>query len=158
MKNIKWAQLILSIIISLSVGGLSGFLTSNNMDTYKKYHLPMLAPPGFVFPVVWTILFILMGISAYIVLNSTASNKEKANALFLYGLQLVINFLWPLIFFKFELVFLGFLWILLLLAVVAFMIVSFYKINPLSAYLQIPYFLWLLFAAYLNIGIYVLNK
>ena len=94
----------------------------------------------------------------YIVLNSTASNKEKANALFLYGLQLVINFLWPLIFFKFELVFLGFLWILLLLAVVAFMIVSFYKINPLSAYLQIPYFLWLLFAAYLNIGIYVLNK
>lgn len=156
--KIRWKPLILSLLIALGVGGLSGFLTRNSMDTYSKYNKPLLSPPGFIFPIVWTALFILMAISAYLIYVSDAPKKERSNALFLYLLQLIINFMWPIIFFKFDMLLLGFLWIVLLWVIVIFMIISFYKIKPIAALLQIPYLLWLSFAAYLNLGIYTLNK
>lgn len=158
IKNIKWIPLIISIVISLGVGGLSAFFTRNSMDTYKKYNLPLLAPPGFIFPIVWTILFILMGISAYIIFTSDAESREKTNALFLYGLQLVLNFFWSIIFFNMDMLFFSFIWIIFLWITVFFMFISFKNINKLAGYLQIPYLVWLTFAAYLNLGIFVLNR
>lgn len=128
------------------------------MDNYKNYNRPILSPPGWLFPIVWSILFVLMAISAYIVFTSNATKKEKTDALFLYFLQLIINFFWTIIFFTFDQLLLGFLWIILLWFVVIFMMIAFFKIKPIAAYIQIPYILWLSFAAYLNLGIYVLNK
>ena len=157
-SKIRWKPLIISLLITLCIGGLSGFLTRNSMDTYAKYNRPLFSPPGFIFPIVWTVLFVLMAISAYLIYTSDAPKKDKANALFLYFLQLIINFLWPIIFFKLDMLLLGFLWIVLLWVVVIFMIIGFYKIRPIAAFLQIPYLLWLSFAAYLNLGIYTLNK
>ena len=157
LKKINWKILLPSIFISLGVGALSAFLTRNSMDTYEKYNLPILSPPSNVFPIVWSILFVLMGISAYIIYTSDASKKDKSNSLFLYFLQLIINFLWSIIFFNLDLILIAFLWIILLWVVVLFMAISFYKIKPIAAYLQIPYIIWLSFAAYLNLGIYTLN-
>ena len=156
--KIQWKPLIISILISLSVGGLSALLTMSSMNQYKSYSLPVIAPPSYIFPIVWTILFILMGISAYMIFVSKADKKLKANALFLYGLQLIINFFWSIIFFNFQLLFFAFVWIILLWIVVLLMISKFYKVNKTAAYLQIPYLLWITFAAYLNLGIYIFNK
>jgi len=150
--------LIFFLVITLGVGAVSAIFNNNSMDNYKNYNRPILSPPGWLFPIVWSILFVLMAISAYIIYTSDATKKEKTDALFLYFLQLVINFFWTIIFFTFDQVLLGFLWIILLWIVVIFMMVAFFKIKPIAAYLQIPYILWLSFAAYLNLGIYVLNK
>ncbi len=150
--------MIFFLVITLGVGAVSAIFNNNSMDNYKNYNRPILSPPGWLFPIVWSILFVLMAISAYIIYTSDATKKEKTDALFLYFLQLVINFFWTIIFFTFDQVLLGFLWIILLWIVVIFMMVAFFKIKPIAAYLQIPYILWLSFAAYLNLGIYVLNK
>lgn len=158
IKNIKWKPLILFLVATLGTGMLSSLLTRNSMDVYSRYNMPILAPPSIVFPIVWTVLYILMAISAYIIWTSDASLKDKKDALFLFFLQLAANFLWSIIFFRFDLIFLAFLWIILLWVIVVFMIVAFFKIKPVAAYLQIPYLLWLSFAAYLNLGIYTLNK
>ena len=156
--KIQWKPLIISILISLGVGSLSALFTMNSMTKYKSYNLPVIAPPSYIFPIMWTILFILMGISAYRIFISKSDKKLKANAFFLYGLQLLINFFWSIIFFKLELIFFAFLWILLLWIVVLIMILRFYKVNRKAAYLQIPYLLWITFASYLNLGIYMFNK
>ena len=150
--------MIFFLVITLGVGAVSAIFNNNSMDNYKNYNRPILSPPGSLFPIVWSILFVLMAISAYIIYTSDTTKKEKAEALFLYFLQLVINFFWTIIFFTFDQVLLGFLWIILLWLVVIFMMIAFFKIKPIAAYLQIPYILWLSFAAYLNLGIYVLNK
>ena len=153
--KIKWKELIISLIIPLAIGGLSAFLTRNSMDVYSNINQPPLAPPSILFPIVWTILFTLMGISSYLVYVSNAKNKREALAL--YGVQLVVNFIWPLIFFNMQAYFASFLWLLLLWVLVALMIWQFYKAKPLAAYLQIPYILWLTFAAYLNLAIFLMN-
>ena len=144
-----------SLLIPLAVGGLSAFLTRNSMDVYSNINQPPLAPPSILFPIVWTILFALMGVSSYLVYVSNAKNKREALAL--YGVQLVVNFIWPLIFFNMQAYFAAFLWLILLWVLVAVMILLFYKAKPLAAYLQIPYIIWLTFAAYLNLSIALLN-
>ena len=150
----KIKNLIISILIPLLVGGLSAILSSNGMEAYKLLDKPSLSPPGIVFPIVWTILFILMGISSYLIYNERNNNK----ALTLYVVQLIVNFFWSIIFFDLELRLLAFFVIIALIILVALMIKEFYKINKTSAYLQIPYLLWLLFAAYLNYSVYLLNR
>lgn len=150
--------MIFFLVVTLGVAAASAFFTNNSMEKYKNYNKPILSPPDWLFPIVWSILFILMAISAYIIYTSDATKKEKTDALFLYFLQLVINFFWTIIFFSLNQRLLGFLWIILLWVVVIFMIITFYKIKPIAAYLNIPYLLWLSFAAYLNLGIYVLNR
>lgn len=150
--------MIFFLVITLGVGAAASIFNNKSMDNYKNYNRPILSPPGWLFPIVWSILFVLMAISAYIVYTSNTTKKEKTDALFLYFLQLVINFFWTIIFFSFDQLLLGFLWIILLWIVVIFMMIAFFKIKPIAAYLQIPYILWLSFAAYLNLGIYVLNK
>ena len=156
MSKIKdKSALIISILIPIAVGALSA-LFSNNMSSYTTLTKPPLSPPSFIFPIVWTILFILMGISSYIIYKSEDSNRNKA--LFIYALQLVFNFFWSIIFFGFSQFLFALIWLIILIVIIIFMIVNFYKISPLSAYLQIPYLIWCLFATYLNFMIFVLNK
>lgn len=154
MKNGK--VLVVSILISVGVGALSALLTRNSMDVYEKVIQPPLSPPSWIFPVVWTILFILMGISAYLIYRSDSLYRNSA--LRIYATQLAVNFFWSIIFFNLEMYLFSFLWLLLLLVMIVIMIMSFSKINKTAAYLQIPYLLWVSFAGYLNLGIYLLNK
>lgn len=155
MKKIQnKSALAISILIPLLVGSLSALL-SGNMTKYASLNKPVLSPPAFIFPVVWTILYILMGISSYIIYSS--GSAETANALKTYAVQLFMNFLWSILFFRFQQYLFAFLWLVVLIILIYIMIKQFYKINPVASYLQIPYLLWCLFAAYLNFSIYILN-
>ncbi len=150
----KLFNLILSIVIPLALGALVGFL-SGSSNGYNDFIKPIFAPPGIVFPIVWSILYILMGISEYII--SMSDSLYRNNALNIYYVQLIVNLLWSFIFFKFKLILLAAIWILLLIVLVILMIIKLKKVNMFSAYLQIPYLLWLVFALILNISIYILN-
>ena len=127
----------------------------NSMDTFKDLSKPINVP-GVLFPIVWSILYLLMSISCYLIVQS--NDKDKKEGRILYAIQLVINSLWTLIFFGFGAYLLSFIWIIILLIVVIIMLAKFYNINKIAMYINIPYVLWLLFAAYLNLGIYLLNK
>ena len=144
-----------SIAVALAVGGLSALLTGDSMEKYKALRQPPLAPPGWVFPVVWTILFVLMGVGAAMVCLSGSSSKKKPIAI--YGLQLTVNFFWTILFFLLEARLFAFFWLLLLLGLAVWMAVSFARVNKTAGLLQIPYILWLLFAGYLNLSVYLLN-
>lgn len=152
---INWKSLTANLAISLGTGILSALITRNSMNTYKNLNLPKLAPPSILFPIVWTILFILMGISAYIIYESNSDQKQSA--LTIYGIQLLVNFIWPILFFNLELYLFSFVWIILLWLLIILMINSFKKISNVAAYLQIPYLLWVTFASYLNFMIYYNN-
>lgn len=156
MKNRKlW--LAVCIAIPLLVGVIASVLTRQSMQNFAMLEKPPFAPPAWVFPVVWTILYVLMGISSYLILIATAEKEKKENALLLYWYQLAVNFLWPTFFFNFEWYLFSFFWIVLLWVLVFLMILRFYKIDNWAAYLNIPYLIWLLLAAYLNLGIWWLN-
>ncbi|MBQ4545341.1 MAG: tryptophan-rich sensory protein [Oscillospiraceae bacterium] len=144
---------IIFVLISLGVGALSAFLTRDSMDIFDTVTKPPLAPPAVVFPIVWTILFILMGLGAARVYLKEPGSK----ALYIYGTNLAVNFFWSIIFFNMRAFGFAFIWLLLLIAVVVLMIISFFRIDKLAAYLQLPYLLWLLFAGYLNLFIYLAN-
>ena len=134
-----------------------GALLGGSMDDFETVNKPSFSPPGFLFPIVWTILYILMGISSYLVCVNKTDKKFVDRACIIYVLQLIVNVLWTPIFFRFKLYFVAFLWILLLIALVVFMIIKFYKIKPLAGLLQVPYLLWLIFASILNFSIFMLN-
>ena len=151
----KLSLFILCILIPLAVGGLSAYLTRDAMN-YNQIVKPDFAPPSIVFPIVWTILYVLMGISSYIIV--TTDNDRKQSALNWYAIQLLFNFVWSIIFFNLQNYLFAFLWLMGLIVCICIMIVKFYKISPMAAYLQIPYLLWCVFAAYLNFSIYLLNK
>jgi len=156
IMKVKWKELIVSIAISLGVGALSGYLTKDSMSLYQELVKPPLTPPGWIFPVVWTILFVLMGISAYLIYVS--DSKDKNQALQIYAIQLMLNFIWSLAFFNMQAYLLAFVILILLWISIIAMIKSFYEINPLAGKLQVPYLLWVTFAGYLNLAIYLLNK
>ena len=147
--------LVVSLLISLGTGGLSALLTRNSMDAYGNYQQPPLAPPAWLFPVVWTVRFVLMGISAYLVYEAQSPGRRAA--LWIYVIQLAVNFVWPLLFFRLGLLMPAFWWLVLLLLLIVWMIVLFFRVSPAAAYLQIPYLLWTLFAGYLNLAIALLN-
>ena len=152
--NIKnKAHLIIAIFIPLAVGILSSLLSGSM--AYSAFNKPSFSPPSYLFPIVWTVLYILMGISSYIIYSSNSPNKEKA--LTTYAIQLFFNFFWSILFFGLSQYLLAFVWLILLIVLIVVMIYQFYQIQPLAAYLQIPYLLWCLFAAYLNFTIYMLN-
>lgn len=155
MNKSSFYSLASFILFPLILGALSGFLTNGSMDTYSSFVRPPLSPPAILFPIVWTILYIAMGISSWIIYKSQDPLSKKA--LGIYGIQLIINLLWPILFFTFHLYFVSFLWIVLLIFCVAVMILLFYQISPFAAYLQIPYFLWLIFAGYLNLCLFIIN-
>ncbi len=147
---------IIALLIPLAVGALSALITRNSMEDFSNLAQPPLSPPGGLFPVVWTILFLLMGIGSALVYFSETPVQGKA--LKVYFAQLVVNFFWSIIFFNLDARLFALAWILLLLFLVIWMILLFHKARPLAAYLQIPYLLWLLFATYLNAGVWYLNR
>ncbi len=147
--------LTIAILIPLATGVFSALL-SNNMSSYTTLNKPPFSPPSFIFPIVWSLLFIFMGISSYIIYNS--DNKNKNKSLTIYGIQLFFNFCWSIIFFRFSQYLLAFVWLIILIMLILIMIRNFYKINPVSAYLQIPYLFWCIFASYLNFAIFLLNS
>lgn len=153
--KIDWKKLIIITVITFIVGTFFSFFTMNSMDTFKDLSKPINVP-GVLFPIVWSILYLLMSISCYLIVQS--NDKDKKEGIILYAIQLVINSLWTLIFFGFGAYLLSFIWIIILLIVVIIMLAKFYNINKIAMYINIPYVLWLLFAAYLNLGIYLLNK
>ena len=156
MYTLKIKPLTAFLLIPLIVGGISA-LISMPQNMYGELAKPPLSPPSAVFPVVWTILFILMGISAYFVYTSDADSNAKKSALTVWGVQLFLNFMWSILFFNLKVYLLSFIWIILLWIAILIMIIKFYKISPLAAWLQIPYLLWVTFAAYLNFGIFMLK-
>ena len=152
----KKAVALFFVLLSLGVGALSGFLNMEAMGQYQVLNRPPLSPPSWVFPVAWTILYILMGIGAAIIYCS--NDDKKKEALMLFFIQLAFNFCWSFFYFTFEWRFFAFVWLLFLLILVLAMTKAFGKISPLAARLQIPYILWLCFAAYLNLGTWWLNR
>ena len=153
MKNKNIETIIISILIPLAVGAISSFLSGTMMD--PDFIQPTFSPPGYLFPIVWTILYILMGISSYLIY--TSDSPWRTPSLLFYTIQLIFNFFWSILFFRFSLYGLAFLWLLMLIGFIIIMIYLFSKVRPLAAYLQIPYLLWCLFAAYLNYAVYMLN-
>ena len=145
------------IAIPLLVGGLASFLTRGGMGVFMQLNQPPLSPPGWVFGVVWTILYTLMGVSSYLVIQSGAEEDVVNKALSVYVYQLIVNFLWPTFFFNFGWYLFSFIWLVLLWILVLIMIIRFYNISRLAGILQIPYLIWLTFAAYLNLGVWLLN-
>ena len=150
---------IISVLIALAVGGLAAVLTKDNMDLYARIVTPALAPPSIVFPIVWTILYILMGISAGMIYTQKHEKPDEVkNALAIYAISLFANFLWSIIFFNNGDFLKAFLWLIILWILVIMFIIRFRKIYRKAGNLQIPYLLWVTFAGYLNLSIYFLNK
>ena len=146
------------ILIAEGVGALSAFLTRDAMKVYGESVIqPPLSPPGWLFPVVWTILYALMGIGAARISLSFPS-KERTQALRIFVAQLIVNFFWSIFFFNLQWFGIAFFWLLLLWVLVLWMIVSFREVDILAGNLQIPYLLWITFAAYLNMGVWILNR
>ncbi len=151
MKNLF--VYIKSILVPTVLGGVIGFIISSYMD-YNALIKPNFSPPAIVFPIVWTILYILMGVS-YGILKSNSLTTDKINTI--YYLQLFVNLLWSIFFFVFKWRLFSFIWILLLIVLVILMIKNFYSKNKVAGLLQIPYLLWIIFASFLNLTIYLLN-
>ncbi len=153
MSN-KLKVYVKSILIPLIVGGIVGLIISSSID-YNVLQKPKFSPPSILFPIMWTILYVIMGIS-YGILKNNLQIDKKTNII--YYVQLFVNALWSIIFFTLKWRLFAFVWILILALLIIFMIVEFYKKNKLAGILQIPYLLWVLFASYLNVAIYALNK
>lgn len=154
----NWKTYAFWIILSEAVGGLAGWLTRDGTRLYNTTVLkPPLSPPAILFPIVWAVLYVLMGLGAARVYLSSASGL-RSRSLILFLSQLAVNFFWSLIFFNLEAFGAAFFWLLLLWVLVLLMTVFFLRVDPIAGYLQIPYLLWTTFAAYLNYAVWQLNK
>ena len=154
--KINWKTLLISLGIPLAVGGLASLL-SGGMADYKIMNQPPLSPPGWVFPVAWTILYLLMGYASYRIYTAEASSQQKKSALILYGLQLLVNFLWPILFFRFHLYLTSFIVLVVLWVLIYLTLRRFSAIDERAGDLLLPYLLWVTFAGYLNLGVFLLN-
>lgn len=150
-------KLVVCIALPLIVGWISSLITQGSMEVFETINKPYLSPPGWVFPVVWTILYILMGIASYIVLTSGQSQYKINTALAVYLIQLAFNFVWPIIFFNAQKYLLAFVWLIVLWVLILITTVLFGNISKTAGKLMIPYLLWVTFAGYLNYSIYMLN-
>lgn len=155
MSKINVKRLAVSIVIPLAVGIIASFITKDQMEAFSQLKQPPLSPPGWLFPIVWTVLYVLMGISSYIVYQK--QNTLLSDCQRLYILQLAANFIWTILFFNLKQYLFSFIWLVLLIFLVARMAICFVTVDRKAAALQIPYVLWICFAAYLNIAIYYLN-
>lgn len=142
------------LLLPLIVGGIVALLITNNID-YTELVKPPLAPPKILFPIAWTIIYILMGVSFYLL--NTRYKDDVSYESIIYYIQLFVNAMWSIIFFLLKWRFVAILWIILLNILVTYMIYLFYRKYKLSAYLNILYLGWILFATYLTVGIFILN-
>lgn len=156
--KINWKALLICLFIPLAVGGLAALITGGNMADFASLEKPPLSPPGWLFPVVWTVLYVFMGIASYRIVSANAPQRQTDAALRLYAVQLLVNFIWPILFFNLKLYGISFIWLLLLWVLILITMIRFYRIMPDAAYWLIPYFLWVSFAGYLNLGIALLNR
>ena len=154
--NIHWKKLLICLAIPLAVGGL-GALLGGGMDSYQTLSQPPLSPPGWIFPIVWTVLYLLMGWASYRVLTSDAPKEERKKALTFYGIQLFLNFLWPAVFFGLQWYWAAFVLLLALWIMLYLTMHLFDFIDDTAGNLLIPYLLWVTFAGYLNLGVALLN-
>ncbi|MGN0437036.1 MAG: TspO/MBR family protein [Lachnospiraceae bacterium] len=156
--KIKKDELAIAILLPLAVGSVASYLTTNAMGIYGSLSKPSLSPPGWMFPVVWTVLYILMGIASYRIYQQGIEDLDVKKAITFYLISLGINFLWPVLFFNYSLYLVSFFLLLLLIGVLIYVIRLFKKLDPIAAYFMIPYLIWTIFAAYLNLMVYFLNK
>ena len=154
--KIDFKKLIINIAVPLGVGALSALISMGSMNSFASLNKPPLSPPGWLFPVVWTILYTLMGIASYLVYTSSQPYRSKTS-LTVYGVQLFFNFFWSIIFFNLEMYLFAFIWLVILWLLILVTTVLFYRIEKSAGYLMIPYLIWVTFAGYLNLGIYILN-
>ena len=156
--NKERKELAVFLLIPLAVGALSALFTRGSMKEFALLAKPPLAPAGWVFPVVWTILYVLMGIASWLVYREGTEKPAVTQALRLYAIQLAFNFLWPIFFFRFGWYLFSFLWLVVLWILIFRLIKLFGQIHPTAGKLLIPYLIWITFAGYLNLGIYLLNR
>ena len=152
----EWKKRLICWAIPLAVGGLAALL-SGGMGSYKVLNQPPFSPPGWVFPVVWTVLYLLMGEASYRVLTADEDMVLIRQALTVYGVQLALNFLWPLVFFGGQLYLLAFIVLIALWVAIFITMRRFSAIDDKAGDLLIPYLLWVTFAGYLNFGVFLLN-
>lgn len=158
MKQDAWKPYVFWIIFTEAVGALAGWLTRDSTELYSTVITqPPLSPPAIVFPIVWIILYALMGVGAARV-YLTPPSEDRTQGLRVFLLQLAFNFFWSIIFFNYQAFGVALLWLLVLWLLIIWMIVSFRRVDVLAANLQIPYFIWVTFAAYLNAGVWFLNR
>lgn len=154
--KIYWKPLIICLLIPLAGGGLSAFFSKSG-EVYATFQKPPLSPPGWVFPVVWSLLFLLMGIASYLVYTSPGDRAKISCALVVYAVQLAIALIWPIPFFRMRLYLFSFFLLLTLWVMILVTLVLFCRISRKAGYLLIPYLVWVTFAGYLNLGVYLLN-
>ena len=154
--KIKNKRLAVCIAVPLVVGAVSGFITRNSMSVFRQLKKPPFSPPGWVFPIVWTIIFVLMGAASYLVITARQT-RQQTKAILAYIAQLIVNFFWPIFFFRFKWYSFSFIWLVILWALILLMIRYFYRVSKKAAYLLIPYLIWITYAGYLNLFISLLN-
>ena len=155
--KIKIRPLVIALALPLLTGGFAALISRSKMGLFDTVSKPPLSPPAWLFPVAWTVLYVLMGVASYRVFTARAGSAEKNRALLFYGIQLGFNFFWTLIFFNLGAYWFAFVWLVALLALIAVTTVKFYGIDRPAAYLMLPYLLWVTFAGYLNLGIALMN-
>ena len=162
MDNVKktgicFPKLIISILIPLLIGGFSAFLTADDMKAYDVMQKPFLAPPWWLFPIVWTILYIMMGIASYLISASEADEAKKKKAMVLYTIQLAMNFFWATLFFTYTRYLLAFIWLLAMWVILIICTIRFFIINRTAGIMMCVLTLWTTFAAYLNLASYIID-
>ena len=158
MKKIRVGILIAALWIPLMLGAISAALTMDEMKAYAEIIKPPLSPPTIVFPIAWTILYIMMGLASYFILVAEDEEKGRFTALGFYMAQLVMNFMWSIVFFNWKFYLFAFFWLIVMWILVIVTTVKFSRFSRCAAWLMIPYIVWLVFAAYLNMGVYLLNR
>ena len=163
MKKLNIVKLLIAVFVPLAVGGLSAFLTKDAMLIFNSIDKPPLAPSGIVFPIAWSILYVIMGISSYIIYNLDINKLNieqivlRKQTLIIYVVQLIFNFFWTIIFFNFSMYKFAFVWLMTLWILVFLYIKTSFELNKISSYLMMPYLVWMTFAGYLNLMIDILN-
>ena len=158
MNTPQIIRLVVSIVLPLGIGAFAGMFTSQAIPGwYNTLNSPSFSPPNWIFGPVWTMLYIVMGISLYLIWDLPPDN-ERNLALIAFGVQLLFNFCWSFIFFYFKMIGFAFLEIVVLWICIVFMLILFYRIKPMAAYINLPYLLWVSFATILNAGYYFLNR
>jgi benzodiazapine receptor len=156
MRLSKLITFIVCMIIPVMVGGIAGIVTTESNGWYTRLSKPFFNPPDFIFGPIWTVLYLLMGISLYLIWQAP-KNRRRKRALYVFSIQLILNFAWSFIFFYYHQILLALLGIALLWISIVVMIMVFYRINKAAADLQVPYLIWVSFAAVLNAAIWLLN-
>lgn len=149
--------LLLSLLVPLAIGGIAALLTGGGMDRFEALSKPPLTPPGWLFPVAWSILYLLMGLACYLACTSGKPRADIRSAVILYAVQLAFNFFWSIFFFNLSAYLFSFLWLVALWLLILTVLILFHRLKSAAGSLLIPYLLWVAFAGYLNLGVYLLN-